>query len=249
MSTRTATTLDDKEIAHFSAMAEEWWDPHGKFAPLHRINPVRLDYIRHHALSHFNRDDSQIEALKGLDLVDIGCGGGLVSVPMARMGADVTGIDGSEKNIQIAKTHAEKIQTDVHYQATTAEALAKEGKQFDIVLALEVIEHVADVPLFLQSLESLLKPGGLMVVTTLNRTVKSYAMAIIGAEYVLRWLPVGTHDWNKFLKPHEIVEPLQQKGLRLKEMRGMVLNPFNGSWNISKRDLDVNYLLVLEKPA
>jgi 2-polyprenyl-6-hydroxyphenyl methylase/3-demethylubiquinone-9 3-methyltransferase len=242
-----ATTIDDDEIAKFSAIAEEWWDPTGKFAPLHRINPLRLNYIREHAIDHFKLDDASLTPLEGLKLIDIGCGGGLVSEPLAKMGAQVTGIDGSEKNIKTASVHAQQRGVDVDYRATQAETLAEAGEQFDIVLALEVIEHVADVPLFLDAIQRLLKPGGLMIVTTLNRTLKSYAFAIVGAEYVLRWLPHGTHDWKKFLKPHEIVQPLEAKNMRLKQMRGMVLNPLRREWQLSERDFDVNYLLVLEK--
>lgn len=241
------STLDAEEIAKFSAIAAEWWDESGKFAPLHRINPVRLRYIREQAVAHFGLDDSAIQALKGLKVVDIGCGGGLVSEPVARMGATVTGIDGSEKNIHTATVHAQETHTVVTYRATTAEQLAAEGAQFDMVLALEVIEHVADVPLFLESVSRLVKPGGLLMMSTLNRTVKSYAMAIIGAEYVLRWLPRGTHDWKKFLKPHEIVQPMQSQGMKLKEMRGMVMNPLSWTWELSERDLDVNYLVVMER--
>lgn len=247
MEAAPATTLDKEEIARFSAIAEEWWDEHGKFAPLHQINPVRMAFIRHHAVQHFGLQESKIKALEGLTAVDIGCGGGLVAESLARLGAQVTGVDGSEQNIQIASTHANQAKLAINYRATTAETLAAEGKQYDLVLALEVVEHVADVPLFLQSLVSLIKPGGLLIMSTLNRTVKAYGMAILGAEYLLRWLPRGTHDWKKFLKPHELVIPLERAGLTVVEMRGLVLNPLKWQWELSERDLDVNYLLAMEK--
>ena len=242
------TTLDEAEIAKFSAIAAEWWDEKGKFAPLHRINPVRLAYLRERITRHFGKDAEQIHALDGLSLVDIGCGGGLVSEPMARMGAKVTGIDGSETNIKTAQAHAHATHTKVDYRATTAEALAEAGEQFDVVLALEVIEHVGDVSLFLQSIAALVKPGGVLIVSTLNRTIKSYALAIIGAEYVLRWLPRGTHDWQKFLKPHEVILPLtQQQGLAHVETSGMVMHPLTGQWRMDDRDIDVNYYAVFAK--
>jgi 2-polyprenyl-6-hydroxyphenyl methylase/3-demethylubiquinone-9 3-methyltransferase len=246
MTTTTATTLDAEEIAKFSALAEQWWDEKGKFAPLHRINPVRLKYIRDHALAHFEREDV-LNTFTGLSALDIGCGGGLVSEPLARMGFSVTGIDGGEKNIKTASIHAAQSGLAIDYRAITAEELAASGAQYDAVFALEIIEHVADVPLFLESVAKLVKPGGMLVMSTLNRTIKAYGLAIIGAEYVLRWLPRGTHDWKKFLKPHEIALPLQREGLTLVEMQGLVLNPLSRIWEMSARDLDVNYMMVLKK--
>ncbi len=247
MTSATATTLDNDEIARFSAIANEWWDETGKFAPLHKINPVRMGYIRTQVVKHFGLDDSRIKALEGLNAVDIGCGGGLVSEPLARMGAKVTGIDGGEKNIKVASLHAEQSELKIDYRATTAEELAANGMQYDLVLALEIVEHVADVSLFLESVTQLVKPGGLLIMSTLNRTMKAYAMAILGAEYVLRWLPRGTHDWKKFLKPHELVQPLQRQGLKLVQMQGLVMNPLRWEWELSLRDLDVNYMVVMKK--
>jgi 2-polyprenyl-6-hydroxyphenyl methylase / 3-demethylubiquinone-9 3-methyltransferase len=246
MTATTATTLDAEEIAKFSAIAEQWWDEKGKFAPLHRINPVRLKYIRDHALKHFGRED-ELNSFTGLTAIDIGCGGGLVSEPLARMGFAVTGIDGGEKNIKTASVHAAQSGLSIEYQATTAEELAAKGAQYDAVFALEIIEHVADVPLFLESVAKLVKPGGMLVMSTLNRTIKAYGLAIIGAEYVLRWLPRGTHDWKKFVKPHEMAMPLQREGLTLLEMQGLVLNPFSRAWEMSAKDLDVNYMMVLKR--
>jgi 2-polyprenyl-6-hydroxyphenyl methylase/3-demethylubiquinone-9 3-methyltransferase len=247
MNAATATTLDDAEIAKFSAIAAEWWNPEGKFAPLHRINPVRLAYIREKAMTHFRRDAEAIAPFSGLSLLDIGCGGGLVAEPMARMGFNVTAIDGSEKNIKTASLHAAQSGLVIHYQQQTAEALAATGQQYDVVLALEVVEHVADVSLFLNSIATLVKPGGLVILSTLNRTVKSYALAILGAEYILRWLPRGTHEWKKFLKPHEVIQPLQQQGLELQEMQGLVLNPLQWQWQMHPQDTDVNYMVVMKK--
>jgi len=231
-----ATTLDADEIEKFASIAAEWWDEQGKFAPLHKINPTRIRYIRDTAYAHFGCD-----SLKGKTLVDIGCGGGLVAEPMARLGAKVTGIDGAEKNVKTALAHAQAMQLTIDYQATTAEELAASGAQFDVVLALEIVEHVADVELFLQSIAKLVKPGGLLIVSTLNRTMKSYALAIVGAEVVMRWLPRGTHDWKKFLTPAEVIQPLQAAGLKHQHSSGMVYHPLTREWSMSATDLDVNY--------
>ncbi|MEE3625963.1 bifunctional 2-polyprenyl-6-hydroxyphenol methylase/3-demethylubiquinol 3-O-methyltransferase UbiG [Nitrospirillum sp. BR 11752] len=240
---QTATTVDPGEIQRFSAIAAEWWDEAGKFRPLHKLNPVRLEYLRDRICSHFGRDPLAPQPLKGLRLVDIGCGGGLLSEPLARMGADVVGIDAAERNVKTAATHAMESGTPVDYRHTTAEELVAAGETFDAVLSLEVVEHVADVPLFLDSLAALLKPEGLLVMATLNRTPKSYLMAIIGAEYVLRWLPRGTHDWRKFLKPSELAAGLRATGLTVREVVGLVYSPFNDTFRLDARDLDVNYLL------
>lgn len=224
-------TVDDDEIAKFSAMADEWWDPRGKFAPLHRINPLRLGWIQEYV-----QNESRI--------LDIGCGGGLIAEPMAKWGAHVTGIDASEKNIRIAQLHAEQHGVKVDYRCTTAEAM---DGQYDAVTALEIIEHVADIPAFVEASCRLVKPGGLIFYSTMNRTAKAYALAIIGAEYVLRWLPRGTHDWQKFVKPHELVRELEKHDIEIIDMRGMVMNPLTFQWRWDKNDLSVNYVLVGRK--
>jgi 2-polyprenyl-6-hydroxyphenyl methylase / 3-demethylubiquinone-9 3-methyltransferase len=243
MSQTATTTVDPGEIQRFSAIAAEWWDEAGKFRPLHKLNPVRLEYIRDRLCAHFGRDPLAPQPLKGLRLVDIGCGGGLLSEPLARMGADVVGIDAAERNVKTAATHAAETGTPVDYRHTTAEDLVAAGETFDAVLSLEVVEHVADVPLFLDSLAALMKPEGLLVMATLNRTAKSYLMAIIGAEYVLRWLPRGTHDWHKFLKPSELAAGLRATGLAVREVMGLTYSPLSDRFRLDARDLDVNYLL------
>ena len=232
------TTIDSAEIAKFEAMADEWWDLEGKFAPLHKFNPVRIEYISNHIRQKFSK-------IEGVSILDIGCGGGLLAEPMTRLGANVTAIDASEKNIKIASLHAEKSGLKIDYQATTAEALAAKGKQFDVVLSMEVIEHVADVESFLNANASLVKPGGTLIVATLNRTAKSFALAIVGAEYVLRWLPRGTHDWKKFLKPSEI-ESILRHQLHLVESKGASFNLLSNSWSLSN-DLSTNYMMQFEK--
>ncbi len=218
-------------------MADQWWDESGKFKPLHKFNPTRVSYIRDRLTEHFGK-------LQGLDVLDIGCGGGLLCEPITRLGAKVTGIDASEKNIKIAAIHAENSGLDINYQCISAEEMAAKKKKFDVVLNMEVIEHVADVESFLAASCALVKPGGLMIVATLNRTVKSFALAIVGAEYVLRWLPRGTHDWKKFLKPSEIEAPISRGGLKLKEIQGVSYNPIKDSWNLSE-DIDVNYMMLM----
>jgi 2-polyprenyl-6-hydroxyphenyl methylase/3-demethylubiquinone-9 3-methyltransferase len=242
-----ASTIDPAEIERFSRIAEEWWDPAGKFAPLHKLNPVRLSYIRDRAAAHWRRDALADRPLAGLSLLDIGCGGGLISEPMARLGAEVTGIDAAARNIATASLHAERQGLAIDYRETTAEALVDAGKQFDIVLALEIVEHVADVDLFLRSCSALVKPGGLLFVSTLNRTAKAWILAVVGAEYVLRWLPRGTHDWKKFLKPSEVVHGLRAGGIEAQEVVGVVFNPLRRTWSVDKRDLDVNYMLYGSK--
>lgn len=240
-------TIDPDEIAHFTAMADEWWDAHGKFKPLHQMNPTRLRYLRDGISTHFGRDAEGDSPLAGLSVVDIGSGGGLICEPLARLGATVTGVDAAEKNITIASLHAQEGGLDITYRNTTAESLVAEGAQYDVVLALEIVEHVADVDAFLSAVCALAKPGGLVFVSTLNRTVKSYVMAIVGAEYVLRWLPRGTHHWHKFLKPAEIILPLEQYGARTKDVTGLVYNPISGAWRLDNDQLDVNYILSAEK--
>jgi 2-polyprenyl-6-hydroxyphenyl methylase/3-demethylubiquinone-9 3-methyltransferase len=237
------STVDPAEIERFSRIAEEWWDPRGKFAPLHRLNPVRIGYIRDCAALHWQRDALSGVPLDGLSLLDVGCGGGLLCEPMARLGARVTGIDAAQRNIAIASLHAERQGLTIDYRQHSAEALAQAGGQFDIVLALEIVEHVADVDLFLRSCGRLVKPGGLVFLSTLNRTAKAWALAIAGGEYILGWLPRGTHDWRKFLKPSEVVRGLAAGGVDAREIVGVVYSPLNRRWSLSKRDLDVNYML------
>lgn len=243
----TATTIDTAEIARFAAMAEQWWDPAGKFKPLHKFNPVRLAYIREKVLARFDRNGTKRKPFEGLSFLDIGCGGGLLCEPMARLGATVTGADASDKNIAIAALHAKQSELEIDYVATTAEALAASGRQFDVVLNMEVVEHVADVPLYLKSCAQLVKPGGMMVVATINRTAKAFALAIVGAEYVLNWLPKGTHTWSKFLTPEEITSILKREGMTLADKTGVTFSPLRDEWGKS-RDMSVNYMLVMEKP-
>jgi 2-polyprenyl-6-hydroxyphenyl methylase/3-demethylubiquinone-9 3-methyltransferase len=241
------STVDPAEIERFARIAEQWWDPHGEFAPLHRLNPVRLGFIRDRTAARWQRDPLSGTPLQGLSLLDIGCGGGLIAEPMARLGARVTGIDATERNIKTARLHAEGQELAIDYRATTAEALAGTGAQFDIVLALEVVEHVADVDLFLQSIGRLTQPGGLVFLSTLNRTAKAWALAIAGAEYVMRWLPRGTHDWRKFLKPSELVRGLRGAAIEPQEIVGVVYRPLSRAWSLDRNDLDVNYMLYGSK--
>jgi len=247
MSAPGKTTIDQAEIDRFSAMAADWWDPTGKFRPLHKFNPVRLAYIRDRIANHYGRDITAPRPARDLRVLDIGCGGGLISEPMARMGAQVVGADASETNIEVAKLHAAQSEVDVDYRAMTAEALAADGEMFDIVLNLEVVEHVADRDLFLEACASMVKPGGLMFVATINRTMKAMALAIIGAEYVLRWLPRGTHQYEKLVRPQEIETPLGGAGMTIIDRTGVSYNPIKDGWDLS-RDLDVNYMLLASRP-
>lgn len=248
MTVAEKTTIDQSEVDRFSKMATEWWNPDGKFKPLHKFNPVRLSYIRDHAAQHFGKDPHGPKPLEGLRLLDIGCGGGLLCEPMTRMGASVIGADASETNIEIAKIHAEQSGLEIDYRAETSEALSAAGEKFDIILNMEVVEHVADVDLFLTSCADMLKPGGLMFVATINRTMKAMALAIIGAEYVLRWLPRGTHQYEKLVRPEEITTPLGSSGLSLVDQTGVFYNPLQDQWNLSS-DMDVNYMMLLERKA
>ncbi len=234
----TSNTIDPAEIAKFEAMSEEWWDTNGKFAPLHKFNPVRIEYITSLMRKKFGK-------VEDIEVLDIGCGGGLLAEPLARLGANVTAIDASEKNINIATIHAKKSDLKINYHSTSVEALTAKKKRYDIVLSMEVVEHVADVTNFLQSSAHLVKPGGTLIVATLNRTIKSYTLAILGAEYVLRWLPRGTHDWRKFLKPSEI-EAILRDELTLIESKGASYNLLKDTWNLSN-DLCVNYMMQFEK--
>ncbi|CAA0101644.1 Ubiquinone biosynthesis O-methyltransferase [Starkeya nomas] len=243
-----ATTVDPREVERFAALAAEWWNPRGKMGVLHKFNPVRLAYLREKITAHFGRDDRAIRPLEGLRLLDIGCGGGLLSEPLARMGASVVGIDPADRNVRVAALHAEESGVPVDYRATTAEALADAGERFDVVLAMEVVEHVADVGLFLARAAEMVKPGGLLFAATLNRTKRSFALAIVGAEYVLGWLPRGTHDWNKFLTPEELQAALEAGGLVVVDREGVVFNPLADAWRRSG-DVSVNYVMLAEKPA
>ena len=242
-------TVDTAEIAKFEAMAAEWWNPNGKFKPLHMLNPTRLDYITRQIAAEFGRDLKGPKPFEGLRLLDIGCGGGLLSEPMARLGATVVGADAAPRNIPVAQIHAEQSGLTIDYRVTTAEALAADGEQFDVVLNMEVVEHVADPLAYLTACQQLLKPGGLMICSTINRNPKSYLMAIIGAEYVMRWLPKGTHEWQKFITPDELYDLIRQAGLEPVDRKGFVFNKLTWSWSISDRDLSVNYVTASVKRA
>ena len=239
-------SVDPAEVARFTAMAAEWWDPNGKFKPIHKFNPVRLQFIRDTAVAHFGLPGASLSPFKGLDLLDIGCGGGLLAEPMARLGAAVTGIDAGADNIGTAQAHAKESGLEIDYRCETAEALLAGGAQFDMVLNMEVVEHVADRDGFLASSAGLLRPGGLMIVATLNRTAKSFALAIVGAEYVLRWLPRGTHVWRKFVRPSELAAGLRQGGAQVSQFAGVSYNPLTDGWRVT-RDLDVNYMAVASR--
>ena len=235
---------DPSEIAKFEAMAAEWWDPKGKFKPLHMMNPVRLGYITTQIAAEFGRDLKAPRPFEGLRLLDIGCGGGLLSEPMARLGAQVVGADAAAKNIEVARIHADQVGLQIDYRAETAEALLAAGEAFDAVLAMEIVEHVADPPAFVRSCHDLLRPGGVLVASTLNRTARSFAAAIVGAEWVMRWLPRGTHEWSRFITPDELAEMMEGAGLRVADRRGMVFNPISWGWSLSDRDLSVNYAMT-----
>ncbi len=247
----SASTVDDAEVARFSAIADEWWDTRGKFAPLHKLNPVRIEYLRDQAIRHFygvgTADGESATPLNNLSLVDIGCGGGLIAEPMARLGAKVTAIDASETNVRVAGLHAQAGGLNIDYRATTAEALAADGAQFDIVLALEIIEHVADISLFYDALTALVKPGGILILSTLNRTAKSYALGIIAAERLLRWVPRGTHSWSKFIRPSEMANALTARQFSVVDTCGLTLNPLNWQFSLNPKDLDVNYLMAAKR--
>ncbi|MBV7395270.1 bifunctional 2-polyprenyl-6-hydroxyphenol methylase/3-demethylubiquinol 3-O-methyltransferase UbiG [Mameliella sediminis] len=243
------TTVDASEIAKFEAMAAEWWDPNGKFKPLHMLNPCRLDYITSQIAAEYDRDLTTPRPFEGLRIMDIGCGGGLLSEPMARLGADVVGVDAAERNIPVARTHATQSGLEIDYRFTTAEAMAEAGERFDVVLNMEVVEHVADPLAYLTACQQLLKPGGLHICSTINRNPKSFAMAIVGAEYVMRWLPKGTHEWHKFITPDELYDLMRRAGLEPVDRKGFVFNPVSWTWRLSDRDLSVNYVTAALKPV
>ncbi|MGE0230844.1 MAG: bifunctional 2-polyprenyl-6-hydroxyphenol methylase/3-demethylubiquinol 3-O-methyltransferase UbiG [Flavobacteriaceae bacterium] len=241
-----ASTVDEAEIQRFSALADTWWDPRGKMGVLHKFNPVRLAFIRDTVARHFGRDPGDGETLKGLRLLDIGCGGGLLCEPMARLGADVVGADASPTNIEVAKIHSGRSGLVIDYREATAEGLAEAGETFDVVLNMEVIEHVADTGLFMRACTGMVRPGGLMFVATINRTAKAFALAIVGGEYVLRWLPRGTHSWNKFVRPEELSALLSAGNMRIVEETGVDYNPLADAWRTSG-DMDVNYMVAAVK--
>ena len=239
------TTINKEEIQKFSKLADEWWDVNGKFKPLHMFNPIRIEYITGKIKQHFKINAGNLNYLKGLNILDIGCGGGLISEPMARLGGRVTGIDASEKNIKVAKIHAKKNELKINYLNKSPEELVNKDK-FDIILNLEIVEHVDNVGLYIESCYNLLKKDGLMFTATLNRSFMSYLKAIIGAEYIMRWLPIGTHDWNKFLKPEELEKQLQDKKFSMVEIKGLEFNPFLNKWRKSN-NLSVNYIIASSK--
>ncbi len=242
MAAKNATTIDPEDVARFSAIADEWWDPNGKFKPLHRFNPIRLHYIRDRICTHFGRDKQSLRPFAGLRFLDVGCGGGLISEPLARMGADVTGIDASERNIRTAQVHAKQGSLDISYHSTTVEEIAATGESYDAVISLEVVEHVANVDLFLDGCAALTADKGAIALATLNRTPKSFALGIVGAEYIMRWLPRGTHNWKKFVRPSELARGLRRNGITVEDISGLTFNPLNSEWQVSG-DVSVNYVL------
>lgn len=239
----TSATVDPEEIGRFAAQAAAWWDPEGSFRPLHRLNPTRLAFIRQHLVAHFGRDSSSLRPFEGLSLVDIGCGGGLIAEPMSRLGFAVTGIDADAEAIAVARTHADATGLPIEYRVATVESLADADQRYDVALALEIVEHVADPTVFLGAAGVLVRPGGAFIGATLNRTARSFALAIVGAEYVLGWLPRGTHDWRKFTRPSEFVLSLRRNGLRVTQLSGVSYDLARAEWSLS-RDLEVNYMLM-----
>ncbi len=243
-----AETVDPEEIARFTALADEWWDPKGKFRPIHRFNPVRQDYILDRIARHFHRDRNHDAALSGLRILDVGCGAGLLCEPLAERGAKVVGIDATARNVEIARWHAAQSGLDIDYRHCLAEHVLEVGETFDVVLNTEVVEHVADPEQLMKECSELVKPNGIMIVATINRTLRSFALAIVGAEYVLKWLPKGTHDWRRFLRPDEIRSMIESRGLEINGLTGVSFNPVSGRWRLS-RDVSVNYMLLAAKPS
>lgn len=240
------STVDQDDVERFSAMAEDWWDPSGPFAPLHTLNPIRLAFLKDSLCAHFGRDPLSSEPLSGLTVLDAGCGGGLLCEPLARLGAAVTGIDASAMNIEVAALHASQSGLAVDYREATVESLRGHARPFDAVLSMEVVEHVADITLFVEACADLTRPGGILIGATLNRTAKSLALAKIGAEYILRWLPRGTHDWRKFVKPAEFARMLRAAGLQVEKLQGIGFDPLRRRWELGA-DLSVNYMIVATK--
>jgi len=242
-------SVDAAEVEKFSRLAAHWWDPQGAMAPLHRMNPIRLSFLRAQAVRYFGLEGESLTPLAGLRVLDVGCGAGLLSEPLARMGATVTGLDAAAESLAVARAHAAESGLEIDYRHASAESLAAAGERYDLVTALEVVEHVGDVPAFLAACCALARPGGALALSTINRTPRAFAFAIVGAEYLLRKLPRGTHDWRKFLKPSELAAGLRPHGLEVTELAGMVYEPLSGDWRLSRRDLGINYLLWAEKPA
>lgn len=242
-------SVDAAEVEKFARLAARWWDPQGEMGPLHRMNPVRLSFLRAQAVRHFGLDGAALTPLAGLRVLDVGCGAGLLAEPLARMGAAVTGLDAAGESLAVARAHAAEGGLTIDYRHASAEDLVAAGEQYDLVTALEVVEHVADVPAFLAACAALVRPGGALALSTINRTPKAFAFAILGAEYLLRKLPRGTHDWRKFLKPSELAAGLRSRGLAVQELAGMVYEPLSDDWRLSRRDLGINYLLWAEKPG
>lgn len=247
MSPSPTSTIDPSEIEKFSKLAETWWDPEGPFKPLHQLNPIRISYIRETLYRYFSPSSDLTSSLSNLTLLDVGCGGGLLAEPFARLGASVTGIDASDKNIAIAKSHAEQSRLSIEYLSTTVESLAQEEKKYDAVFAMEIIEHVAEIPSFIAACRQVLKPGGVLFMSTLNRTFRAYLLAIIGAEYLLRWLPKGTHEWSRFMTPAELTQLLYANHLSVQEIKGIVFQPLRRKWQLS-HDCSVNYVLHATAP-
>jgi len=243
-----SSTVDPAEVARFDRLAREWWDPKGPMRALHRLNPVRLRYIRDQACQRFGRDEGAARPLEGLSALDVGCGAGLLSEPLARLGATVIGLDPAPTNVAVARRHAERAGLSIDYREEEVEAVVERGERFDIVLAMEVVEHVADMPAFVSACCRAVKPGGLLVMATINRTLRAYALAVVGAEYVLGWLPRGTHQWEKFVTPDELADAIEDGGLEVADRRGVVYNPFADQWTLA-RDTAVNYMISAKSPA
>lgn len=243
-----SASVDPAEIQRFAALADEWWSPEGKFRPLHALNPVRLGFIREHAVRRFGLDPSLRSPLQDLDVIDIGCGGGLLTEPVRRMGARVIGLDADAEGVAVARHHAAESGLDIDYRLGSAEELAASGAQFDLVLAMEILEHVADRDAFLDACAAVTRPGGLFIAATLNRTAKAFALAVVGAEYLLRWLPAGTHDWRKFVRPSELAAGLRRNGFAVEALTGVAYDPISGTWRLSP-DLGVNYMMAATRSA